>query len=48
VTEADGAPVAAVVAPANVHDSMSLQDILEAVVLACALLWYRRHHRLTT
>jgi putative transposase len=32
LTDADGGPVAAVVAPANRHDSLVLQDILEAVV----------------
>ena len=33
LTEADGGPVAAVLAPANRHDSLVLQDILEAVVV---------------
>lgn len=33
LTEADGGPVAAAVAPANRHDSLVLQDILEAVVV---------------
>lgn len=33
LTEADGGPVAVVVAPANRHDSLLLQDILEAVVV---------------
>jgi putative transposase len=33
LTEADGGPVAVFVAPANRHDSMILQDILEAVVV---------------
>ena len=33
LTEADGGPVAVVLAPANRHDSMVLQDILEAVVV---------------
>lgn len=33
LTEADGGPVAVVVAPANRHDSLVLQDILEAVVV---------------
>jgi len=33
LTEADGGPVAVVVAGANVHDSMILQDTLEAVVI---------------
>jgi putative transposase len=33
LTEADGGPVAATVAPANRHDSLVLQDILEAVVV---------------
>lgn len=32
LTEADGGPIAVVVAAANVHDSMILQDTLEAVV----------------
>lgn len=32
LTEADGGPIAVVVASANVHDSMILQDTLEAVV----------------
>lgn len=32
MTEADGGPIAVVVAGANVHDSMILQDTLEAVV----------------
>jgi len=33
LTEADGGPLAVVVAPANRHDSLVLQDILEAVVI---------------
>ena len=33
LTEADGGPVAVVVAGANVHDSMLLQDALEAVIV---------------
>ena len=33
LTEADGGPVAVVTAPANRHDSLVLQDILEAVVV---------------
>lgn len=33
LTEAEGGPVAVVVAPANVHDSLVLQDVLEAVVV---------------
>ena len=33
LTEAEGGPVAVVVAPANRHDSLLLQDILEAVVV---------------
>jgi putative transposase len=33
LTEAGGGPLAAVVAPANRHDSLVLQDILEAVVV---------------
>ena len=33
LTEADGGPVAVVVTGANVHDSMLLQDALEAVVV---------------
>lgn len=33
LTEADGGPLAVVVAPANRHDSLVLQDILEAVVV---------------
>ena len=33
LTEADGGPVAVVLAPANRHDSRLLQDILEAVVV---------------
>lgn len=33
LTEADGGPVAVVVRGANVHDSMLLQDALEAVVV---------------
>ena len=33
LTEADGGPVAVVVAGANVHDSLLLQDALEAVVV---------------
>jgi hypothetical protein len=33
MTDADGGPVAAVVAPANRHDSLVLQDILAAVVV---------------
>jgi len=33
LTEADGGPIAVVVAPANVHDSLVLQDILQAVVV---------------
>lgn len=32
LTEADGGPVAVVVAGANVHDSLLLQDALEAVI----------------
>jgi putative transposase len=34
LTEAEGGPVAAVVTGANVHDSLLLQDALEAVVVA--------------
>lgn len=34
LTEADGGPIAVVLAPANRHDSLVLQDILEAVVVA--------------
>ena len=33
LTEADGCPVAVALAPANRHDSLVLQDILEAVVV---------------
>ena len=33
LTEADGGPLAAALAPANRHDSLVLQDILEAVVV---------------
>lgn len=33
LTEADGGPVAAVVAAANAHDSLLLQDALEAVIV---------------
>jgi len=33
LTEADGGPLAVVVAGANVHDSLLLQDALEAVVV---------------
>ena len=33
LTEADGGPLAVVLAPANRHDSQLLQDILEAVVV---------------
>lgn len=33
MTEADGGPLAAVVTGANVHDSLLLQDALEAVVV---------------
>ena len=33
LTEADGGPVAVALAPANRHDSLVLQDILEAVVV---------------
>lgn len=33
LTEADGGPLAAVLAPANRHDSQLLQDVLEAVVV---------------
>lgn len=33
LTEAEGGPIAVVVAGANVHDSMLLQDTLEAVVV---------------
>lgn len=33
MTEADGGPIAVVVAAANVHDSMILQDTLEAIAL---------------
>jgi len=33
LTEADGGPVAVALAPANQHDSLVLQDILEAVVV---------------
>ena len=33
MTEADGGPVAVALAPANRHDSLVLQDILEAVVV---------------
>jgi putative transposase len=32
LTEADGGPLAVVIAPANRHDSLTLQDALEAVV----------------
>ncbi len=34
LTEADGGPLAVVVKGANVHDSMLLQDALEAVIVA--------------
>lgn len=34
LTEADGGPVAVVVRGANVHDSLLLQDALEAVIVA--------------
>ena len=34
LTEAGGGPVAVALAPANRHDSLVLQDILEAVVVA--------------
>lgn len=33
LTEGDGGPVAVALAPANRHDSLVLQDILEAVVV---------------
>ena len=33
LTEADGGPVAVVVTGANVHDSLLLQDALEAVIV---------------
>ena len=33
LTEADGGPVAVTLAPANRHDSLVLQDILDAVVV---------------
>ena len=33
LTEADGGPLAVVLAPANRHDSQLLQDVLEAVVV---------------
>ena len=33
LTEADGGPVALALAPANRHDSLVLQDILEAVIV---------------
>ena len=33
LTEADGGPVAVALAPANRHDALVLQDILEAVVV---------------
>jgi putative transposase len=33
LTEADGGPVAVALAPANRHDSLVLQDILEAVIV---------------
>ena len=33
LTEADGGPLAVVLAPANRHDSRLLQDVLEAVVV---------------
>lgn len=33
LTEADGGPVAVALAPANRHDSLVLQDVLEAVVV---------------
>jgi putative transposase len=33
LTEADGGPLAVTLAPANRHDSLVLQDILEAVVV---------------
>jgi transposase len=33
LTEADGGPVAVALAPANRHDSLVLQDILEGVVV---------------
>jgi putative transposase len=33
LTEADGGPLAVIVASANVHDSMILQETLEAVVI---------------
>ena len=33
LTEREGYPIAAFVAPANVHDSLLLQDTLEAVVI---------------
>jgi putative transposase len=33
LTEADGGPVAVVVKPANMHDSLLLQDALEAVIV---------------
>lgn len=33
LTDADGGPVAVALAPANRHDSLVLQDVLEAVVV---------------
>jgi putative transposase len=33
LTEADGGPLAVVVKPANMHDSLLLQDALEAVIV---------------
>jgi putative transposase len=33
LTEADGGPIAVIVTPANRHDSMLLQDALEAVIV---------------
>jgi len=33
LTEADGGPIAVVVKAANVHDSLLLQDALEAVIV---------------
>ena len=40
LVEADGGPLAAVVAAANVHDTKLLAATLDA------LLWYRRRRRL--
>jgi putative transposase len=45
LTEADGGPVAVVVAAANVHDSMILQDTLEAVAVEppCPVKQLKQH-----